>query len=434
MKQNKVVKYIIFLILFFYCLSITASAGTCGGAVECNCGDTLIESHTMWYDLMDCPEDGLIIGADSITLDCNGHLIDGNTGGDAGLRLNGRFYVTVKNCNLRDFFTGIYMFSSSNNVLSNNIIYNNNRGIHLVYDSNNNILSDNKVSSEHQGLGIFLEGSSYNTLSGNIANRNYPDGIRLWHSSHNNLLGNTANDNRTGIHLWYGSHNTLSGNTANSNGDGIILDPSSYNELFGNITNENIFNGISLLYHCTYYNTLCGNVAKKNGFNGIYLLGGAYYNSIISNELTENKQYGIYLDGAQHNIFWNNTVIDNNINAGESADANNNSWTLDEIGNYWSDFPDNPGFPEYYEIYGQGDGIDQHPIWTYVCGDVNIDGNAVVSDVIYLINYILKEGDPPKCYPTNICADSNGDGEVTIADVVYLINYLLKSGPEPICT
>jgi hypothetical protein len=69
------------------------------------------------------------------------------------------------------------------------------------------------------------------------------------------------------------------------------------------------------------------------------------------------------------------------------------------------------------------------------CGDLNRDGELGLSDVVYLINYLFKGGDPPLCPPEPFtpCADANGDGGTGLADVVYLINYLFKSGPAPIC-
>jgi len=70
-----------------------------------------------------------------------------------------------------------------------------------------------------------------------------------------------------------------------------------------------------------------------------------------------------------------------------------------------------------------------------VCGDSNDDEIVNLADVVHLINYVLKSGEPPCCkVPYITCADANGDGEVAIADVVYLINYVLKSGPEPLCS
>lgn len=61
-------------------------------------------------------------------------------------------------------------------------------------------------------------------------------------------------------------------------------------------------------------------------------------------------------------------------------------------------------------------------------GDAYGDYIINISDVIYLINYLLKGGPSPV---TGICADSNCDGPTNISDVIYLINYLFKGGPPP---
>ncbi len=40
------------------------------------CGDVITEDTTLEHDLLDCPGDGLIIGADNVTLRLNGFMID----------------------------------------------------------------------------------------------------------------------------------------------------------------------------------------------------------------------------------------------------------------------------------------------------------------------------------------------------------------------
>lgn len=103
----------------------------------------------------------------------------------------------------------------------------------------------------------------------------------------------------------------------------------------------------------------------------------------------------------------------------------------------------NYGWSHYYEymnmydfnLYGDPALVREGTEPTVVCGDVNSDWNVEVTDIVYLINYLFKSGEPPLCPPEpyTACADANGDFEVTLADIVYLINYLLKNGPPPQC-
>ncbi len=63
-------------------------------------------------------------------------------------------------------------------------------------------------------------------------------------------------------------------------------------------------------------------------------------------------------------------------------------------------------------------------------GDCNSDGIIDIEDVIYLINYMYKNGPAPNPLEAG---NANCDGIVDIGDAVYLINYLFKGGPAPGC-
>jgi len=63
-------------------------------------------------------------------------------------------------------------------------------------------------------------------------------------------------------------------------------------------------------------------------------------------------------------------------------------------------------------------------------GDVNGDGVIELGDIVYLINYVFRGGDPP-C-PME-AGDANCDGIVELGDIVCLINYVYRSGPPPAC-
>lgn len=62
------------------------------------------------------------------------------------------------------------------------------------------------------------------------------------------------------------------------------------------------------------------------------------------------------------------------------------------------------------------------------CGDNTGEGEVTISDVIMLIHWLYKAGEPPD----PLCkGDANCDGVVDVGDVVRLLNYLFKFGNAP---
>ena len=53
-------------------------------ASQLSCGETITTDTTLHTDLLNCKNHGIVIGADGITLDLNGHLIDGDATQAAG--------------------------------------------------------------------------------------------------------------------------------------------------------------------------------------------------------------------------------------------------------------------------------------------------------------------------------------------------------------
>jgi rhodanese-related sulfurtransferase len=128
----------------------------------------------------------------------------------------------------------------------------------------------------------------------------------------------------------------------------------------------------------------------------------------------------------------NNNNIYNNTDYGVLNE--DSSLTIDAQYNWWGhdtgpfDPLDNPG--------GQGDEVSQwvdYAPWLkiqvpYLCGDANTDSSVSVVDVIFLINYLFKNGPPPE--PMDI-GNVNCDEEMTISDAVFLVNYIFKEGISP---
>ena len=96
----------------------TAMGGGRALASHVSCGDTITADTTLDSDLVDCPNNGIVIGADDITLDLNGHTIDGDGKPlpacdpereicDVGVLNDGHDGVTVRDGSVREFDSGV---------------------------------------------------------------------------------------------------------------------------------------------------------------------------------------------------------------------------------------------------------------------------------------------------------------------------------------
>jgi hypothetical protein len=73
-------------------------------------------------------------------------------------------------------------------------------------------------------------------------------------------------------------------------------------------------------------------------------------------------------------------------------------------------------------------------LWNSICdcepGEVDETPPVNILDVVYIINYLYKNGPNPQ--PYEICnSDADCDCSTNILDVVFLINFLYKNGPSP---
>jgi len=91
----------------------------------------------------------------------------------------------------------------------------------------------------------------------------------------------------------------------------------------------------------------------------------------------------------------------------------------------------------YYKLKAK-DAQNQESLWSkrirvavdldFIRGDTNSDESISLSDIVFLISYLYKQGPAPEPMHS---ADTNYDGKVSLSDIVYLICYLYKGGPAP---
>lgn len=163
---------------------------------------------------------GVVIGTHGVVLDCNGHRI---SGGAAGITLQGKTGVTVKNC-----------------VVTGNSGY----GIVLKSNSAGNTSTGNTFEAntvEGNAGGFYLTtSSSGNTFKGNTARRNSQFGFRLEGSSRgNNLRENTIANNARGVEVVSSSGNSIINNNFMDNEVQATVSGSSPFFSFGEPTGGN---------------------------------------------------------------------------------------------------------------------------------------------------------------------------------------------------
>jgi len=61
-------------------------------------------------------------------------------------------------------------------------------------------------------------------------------------------------------------------------------------------------------------------------------------------------------------------------------------------------------------------------------GDYNFDNVVNATDVVYLINYMFRDG----TLPAGTSGDVSGNCQVDLGDAVYLVNYVYRLGPPPV--
>ncbi len=267
-------------------------------AAHVTCGQTITVSTTLDSDVGPCSE-GLVIGADNITLDLNGFTISGTpaVGDGPGVSMTGRTGVTVRNGTITQFDAGVAIIGGSRNTVT-----------HLQ-------LIDNRgTTATDFGEGVHVFNSTGNTISHNLVRNNGPwGGISLIRSSDNLIENNQITGN----------------NQSTTNTSGIRLENVGQNASNANTVRNNIVQGSGLdgiqLFAGASDNVISRNLVTHNNREGITAFAGARRNTIEDNQVRFNgfgpiPGHGIFIRGAAgafpapaNNIIRRNTATNNNL-------------------------------------------------------------------------------------------------------------------------
>jgi parallel beta-helix repeat protein len=321
--------------------------------------------------------DGIVIQRDNIVLDGAGFTIQGSGNGISLISVSN---VTIQNTNIKDFYAGIWLDSSSSNniVTGNNITANTYYGISLHDSCNYNSISGNNITNNEYGIwlysssnssisgnnitdgyfGIWLNSSSnYNNMSGNKIAKNFDKCITLDSSSNYNIVsGNDLTANSyCGIYLNSSSNNILIENDIAYNVIGVML-ISSFNDsisgnsfdkngLFvaedssGNLVSDNLVNGKPLVYLEGVSDVVvsdagevvlvqCNRIRVEDLNLSSATIGVELWQTnnteVARNNVTANSQLGIYLYSSFNNSMSRNNIANNAFGISLTSSSNNN--------------------------------------------------------------------------------------------------------------
>jgi Right handed beta helix region len=151
--------------------SIMAFSSVPAMASPVSCGDVITKDTTLQNDLTNCPGDGIVIGADKITLDLNGHTVDGSCaspGCGHGIdNSSGYDKVRILDGTVRSFAQGVTLVGAEKNRLAGLTVSGGAPAV-LMSASDRNRISRSSIQggvSIRVGNGVeLLDGSDHNEL------------------------------------------------------------------------------------------------------------------------------------------------------------------------------------------------------------------------------------------------------------------------------
>jgi parallel beta-helix repeat protein len=238
--------------------------GSVGGMTANDlCGTTVTGDVKLDHDLV-CSGDALVVGADGIRIDLNGHTVAG-LGAGVGIVVAGRSDVTVANGVIQNFAVAMRLNDATGIIIRDNAFVQNGEGIDVQAGGIGNTIKANAFQG-HTIRAIMLRGgSSDNDIKGNtfIGNR---IGVLVFGATDTEVKDNlVSGSSLAGIRFnVVATGNTIKGNTLSSNLAAIdfVVTPTGSsvgNELKGNTLSGN---------GCGLQGPTAGNTFKDNVFAG----------------------------------------------------------------------------------------------------------------------------------------------------------------------
>jgi parallel beta-helix repeat protein len=347
MMGNKVGILVLLLILCFAVVSISQIRAVKGegtiyiradGSVE---GTDKIQRVGNVYSFTDNIYDSIIVERENVVIDGAGYQLQGNDS-EYGIKLESGG-VTIKNVKISNFGYGIYVYlTSHNNIIVDNDINGNSRGIYVRGTSNNTITGNNITNN---GDGIYLSGTDNMLRNNQMKDNSYNFGIIP--QPHYNDIDTSNTVNGKPIYYWINQHDRtvpldagcvilincrnieVQNLTLANNKEGIILVNTESSEI-KNCTLSNNKSGIRIRISSNV--NITQNVFTENG-EGVTVWESTDI-LVNKNQIANNTERGVELfDSKEHNTVADNHISGCSVGIEFTASSNNNTISGNTITN-----------------------------------------------------------------------------------------------------
>ncbi len=288
----------------------------------------------------------IIIGANNITIDCNGFSITGdNSTNSYGISASGRTTTGVTNCTFSNFTSAVYLTGSTGasiNDTNATITYLTGHGIQFISNSNNFMVNRVRINVT-SGTGIYIS----QTNGGSVRNaivyaKNGGLGISFnFNTAYNNQIYDSSFTTTTGNAFYtFGAYkNTvLNSNFTSTTANTAYIYSKSYSNNLTNCILTSTSGNALYVYFNAYNNTFWGNTFLSNAsiiVSSVYAWNNTYAkNKFVSSSIALSiNQTLLNLDyqSGSNIIYWNNFT---NTLSSYVVDVNNtNSFNLSVSGN-----------------------------------------------------------------------------------------------------
>ncbi|MEJ2240945.1 MAG: NosD domain-containing protein [Candidatus Bathyarchaeota archaeon] len=223
--------------------------------------------------------------------------------------------LKIINLKITGFWCAIELEDSSDNTITDNIVFNNTQGV-WIHTSSNNTISKNNIKNNKQGLVLT---SAYTTIQQNNISHNSEYAIKLFWSF-NNLFENRISNNGIGVNFQESTHNIFRNNSFLDNSRLFIY--TRFSEFIQDVDDSNHINGKPILFwenkngktvpseagYVSLVNCTRIWVENLNFSFGQQIVLVSTKDSTITNNMLSDNQFCIYLKWSSNNVISNNSL------------------------------------------------------------------------------------------------------------------------------